>query len=108
MTTQEVALRIYSRQQEYGLPFMLLSDPEMGTMRAYDVFEEGTRFGKPATVLVRTTYLIDGEGVIVRLQLDETQGHRQAGAWRDVGPLRRRAVVEPLPPAMQAAFRLPC
>ena len=66
MTTQEVALRIYSRQQGYGLPFMLLSDPEMGTMRAYDVFEEGTRFGKPATVLVRTTYLIDGEGVIVR------------------------------------------
>ena len=52
-------------QQEYGLTFTLLSDPEMEVMHAYDMFEEGMRFGKPATVLVRTTYLIDGQGVIV-------------------------------------------
>lgn len=51
-------------QEERNLPFTLLSDPEMAVMRAYDVFEEGTRFGRPATMLVRTTYLIDGEGVI--------------------------------------------
>ncbi|MDO4538444.1 MAG: peroxiredoxin [Coriobacteriales bacterium] len=53
-------------QEEHDLPFTLLSDPEMQAMRAYDVFEEGTRFGKPATVLVRTTYLIDEDGVIVQ------------------------------------------
>lgn len=53
-------------QEERNLPFTLLSDPEMAVMRAYDVFEQGTRFGKPATVLVRTTYLIDEEGTIVQ------------------------------------------
>ena len=53
-------------EETRGLPFTLLSDPEMETMRAYDVFRQGTRNGKPATILVRTTYLIDEDGVIIR------------------------------------------
>lgn len=53
-------------EQEHGLPFKLLSDPNMDTMLAYDVFEVGMRFGKPANVLVRTTYLIDEEGIIAK------------------------------------------
>ena len=53
-------------EQTHGLPFTLLSDPTMQTMEAYDVFAQATRFGKPARVLVRTTYLIDEQGVIVK------------------------------------------
>ncbi len=53
-------------EEKHGLPFTLLSDTAMRTMRDYDVFREGIRGGKPATIFVRTTYLIDEEGVIVR------------------------------------------
>lgn len=52
-------------EQTRGLSFTLLSDPDMDVMRAYDVFREGIRSGKPATIFVRTTYLIDEDGVIV-------------------------------------------
>ena len=53
-------------EEKHGLPFTLLSDTAMRTMRDYDVFREGIRGGKPATIFVRTTYLIDEEGVIVQ------------------------------------------
>ena len=53
-------------EEKHGLPFTLLSDTAMRTMRDYDVFREGIRGGKPATIFVRTTYLIDEEGVITK------------------------------------------
>ena len=51
--------------EKYGLPFILLSDPDLGTIQAYDVWKEKMNYGKPAMGVVRTTYLIEN-GVITR------------------------------------------
>ena len=53
-------------EQTYGLPFLLLSDPEKTVMQAYDVWKEKKNFGKVTMGVVRTTYLIDENGVIAQ------------------------------------------
>ena len=53
-------------EEKYGLPFILLSDPEKEVIRAYDVWKEKKNYGKVAMGVVRTTYLIDEEGVIIK------------------------------------------
>ena len=52
-------------EEKYGLPFILLSDPELNVIRAYDVWQEKMNYGKPAMGVVRTTYLIE-DGTIVK------------------------------------------
>lgn len=51
-------------EQKYGLPFPLLSDPERTVIEAYGVWQEKRNYGKVSMGVVRTTYLIDEEGVI--------------------------------------------
>ena len=46
---------------KYGLAFTLLADPERKVLEAYDVW-------KVSMGVVRTTYLIDENGVIIRAQ----------------------------------------
>ncbi|MDO4493509.1 MAG: thioredoxin-dependent thiol peroxidase [Clostridia bacterium] len=53
-------------EEKYGLAFTLLSDPERTVIEAYDVWHEKKMAGKVSMGVVRTTYLIDEEGVIVR------------------------------------------
>jgi peroxiredoxin Q/BCP len=53
-------------EQAKGLPFPLLSDPEMTVLRAYDVLKEKAVGGKTTLGVVRTTYLIDENGLIIR------------------------------------------
>ena len=53
-------------EEKYGLPFTLLSDPEKEVIRAYDVWKEKKMSGKVSMGVVRTTYLIDEEGMIVK------------------------------------------
>ncbi|MDO4532429.1 MAG: thioredoxin-dependent thiol peroxidase [Coriobacteriia bacterium] len=53
-------------QEKFGLPFTLLSDPELGVLQAYDVWKEKKLYGKVSMGVVRTTYLIDEQGVIVK------------------------------------------
>ena len=53
-------------EEKFGLPFTLLSDPEKEVIQAYDVWKEKKLYGKVAFGVVRTTYLIDGDGIIVR------------------------------------------
>ena len=53
-------------EQKYGLPFRLLSDPELAVLQAYDVWKEKKLYGKVSMGVVRTTYLIDEAGVIVK------------------------------------------
>ncbi|MBO4298395.1 MAG: peroxiredoxin [Clostridia bacterium] len=53
-------------EEKYGLPFTLLSDPELEAIRAYDVWQEKKLYGKASMGVVRTTYLIDENGVIVK------------------------------------------
>ena len=53
-------------EQTHGLPFTLLSDPELKVIQAYDVWKEKKNYGKVSMGVVRTTYLIDEAGIIVR------------------------------------------
>ena len=53
-------------EEKYGLPFTLLSDPDKTIIQAYDVWKEKMNYGKPTMGVVRTTYLIDENGVIVK------------------------------------------
>ena len=53
-------------EETYGLPFTLLSDPDKVIIQAYDVWKEKMNYGKPTMGVVRTTYLIDETGVIVK------------------------------------------
>lgn len=48
------------------LPFILLSDPELKAIKAYDVWQEKKLYGKVSMGVVRTTYVIDGDGTIVK------------------------------------------
>ncbi len=51
-------------EEKYNLPFTLLSDPELSCIQAYDVWKEKVNYGKKSMGVVRTTYLIDENGVI--------------------------------------------
>ncbi|MDO5709283.1 MAG: thioredoxin-dependent thiol peroxidase [Coriobacteriales bacterium] len=53
-------------EEKYGLPFTLLSDTEKEVLAAYDVWKEKKLYGKVSMGVIRTTYLIDENGVIVR------------------------------------------
>ena len=53
--------------QKYGLPFALLSDPELSVLKAYGVWQEKKLYGKTSMGVVRTTFLIDEAGVIQRV-----------------------------------------
>ena len=53
-------------EEKYGLPFTILSDPELKVIQAYDVWKEKMNYGKVSMGVVRSTYLIDEEGKIVK------------------------------------------
>lgn len=53
-------------EEKYSLPFTILSDTELMAIKAYDVWKEKKNYGKVYMGVVRTTYLIDEEGVIIR------------------------------------------
>ena len=53
-------------EEKYSLPFTILSDPELKAIQAYDVWKEKKNYGKVSMGVVRTTYLIDEEGIIIR------------------------------------------
>ena len=53
-------------EEKYGLPFTLLSDTEKTVIQAYDVWKEKKNYGKVTMGVLRTTYLIDEEGIIIK------------------------------------------
>ena len=53
-------------QEKYNLGFTLLSDPEKEVIQLYDVWKEKNMYGKVTMGVVRTTYLIDENGIITR------------------------------------------
>ena len=53
--------------QKYDLPFVLLSDPELQAIQAYEVWQEKKLYGKVSMGVVRTTYLIDEQGRIEKV-----------------------------------------
>ena len=50
--------------EKYNLPFVLLSDPDLEAIGAYGVWQEKKMCGKVGMGVVRTTFLIDEQGVI--------------------------------------------
>ena len=52
---------------KYDLPFTLLSDPELTAIQAYDVWKEKKLYGKVSMGVVRTTYIIDENGIIEKV-----------------------------------------
>ena len=48
--------------QKYDLPFVLLADPELQAIQAYDVWKEKKLYGKVSMGVVRTTYISDAQG----------------------------------------------
>ena len=52
--------------EKYGLIFTLLADPERKVIEVYDVWKEKKNYGKVYMGVVRTTYLIDENGIIVK------------------------------------------
>ena len=53
--------------QKYELPFILLSDPELQAIHAYDVWQEKKLYGKVSMGVVRSTYIIDEQGMIEKV-----------------------------------------
>ncbi len=53
-------------ETKYGLPFPLLSDPDKEVIQAYDVWKEKKMYGRVTMGVVRTTYLIDEQGMIAQ------------------------------------------
>ena len=53
-------------EEKFSLPFTLLSDTEKEVIQAYDVWKEKKLYGKVSMGVVRTTYLIGENGVIIK------------------------------------------
>ncbi|MBQ7940637.1 MAG: thioredoxin-dependent thiol peroxidase [Clostridia bacterium] len=53
--------------EKYELPFVLLADPERTAIEAYGVWQEKKQYGKVSMGVVRTTFLVDENGMIVRI-----------------------------------------
>ena len=49
---------------KYNLPFVLLSDPDLTAICAYGVWQEKKLYGKTSMGVVRTTFIIDENGII--------------------------------------------
>ena len=61
---------------KYELPFPLLADPERHIMQAYGVWQEKKNYGKTYWGTVRTTFLIDAEGIVERvIKRPDTKNH---------------------------------
>lgn len=54
-------------EENYGLPFPLLADPERKAIEAYGVWQEKKNCGKVSMGVVRTTYLIDENGIVIKV-----------------------------------------
>lgn len=53
-------------EEKFGLPFTLLSDPDTKVIQKYDVWKEKSMYGRKYYGVVRSTYLIDEKGIIIR------------------------------------------
>ncbi len=53
--------------EKHSLPFVLLSDPELQAIQAYGVWQEKRLYGKTSMGVVRTTFIIDENGIIQKI-----------------------------------------
>ena len=52
--------------QKFGLPFLLLSDPDTSMMQAYGAFGEKTMYGKKVQGTIRSTVVIGPDGKVLK------------------------------------------
>lgn len=52
--------------EKYSLPFIIISDPELEAIKAYDVWQE-KNYGKVSMGVVRSTYIINEQGTIEKV-----------------------------------------
>lgn len=52
-------------EEKYGLTITLLSDPERQAIEGFDVWQEKKNYGKVSMGVVRSSYVVDENGVIV-------------------------------------------
>jgi peroxiredoxin Q/BCP len=52
--------------KDFGLPFVLLSDPDAKTMQAYGAFGEKVMYGKKTTGVIRSTVIVGSDGTVVK------------------------------------------
>jgi thioredoxin-dependent peroxiredoxin len=63
---------------KFGLPFYLLSDPEHKVLETYGVWGEKTLYGKKSLGVIRSTFIIDEHGLIVKaFPKVKPEGHAQ-------------------------------
>lgn len=55
--------------QKYELPFILLSDPDLQAIEAYGVWQEKKMYGKVSMGVVRSTFIIDENGIIEKVMM---------------------------------------
>ena len=61
---------------KYGLPLILLADPEHQALEAYGVWKERVRDGKTSMGVERSTFLIDEEGILIAAKRQvQVDGH---------------------------------
>ena len=53
--------------EKYNLPFVLLSDPDLDAIQSYGVWQEKKLYGKVSFGVVRTTFIIDENGIIEKV-----------------------------------------
>lgn len=53
--------------EKYSLPFLLLADPDRAAIEAYGVWQEKKMAGKVGMGVVRTTFLVDEEGIVTAI-----------------------------------------
>lgn len=52
--------------RDFGLPFTLLSDPDLGMMKEYGAYGEKVMYGKPVQGVIRSTVIIAADGRILK------------------------------------------
>jgi peroxiredoxin Q/BCP len=64
---------------KYTLTIDVLSDPNLDVIKAYDVWQEKTLYGKTSLGIVRSTFLIDTNGIIKKIWRNvRVEGHVDA------------------------------
>ena len=53
--------------EKYNLPFVLLSDPNRDAIEKFGVWQEKKLYGKASMGVVRTTFIINEEGIIEKI-----------------------------------------
>ena len=65
--------------RKYELPFTLLADPEKTVCERYGVWQEKNLYGKKSMGVVRTTFVIDSQGVVAKVfKSVKVPGHADA------------------------------